>query len=413
MASKRNILELDNAFSNIIDEEKKPSRNRVIDNYKREFLIRDGYMKTLEESFPSNEMSFLRHIAKYRDKWMYVLSSIYPCKYPVFGDEEKKIIFSSTGINPKELEKSISQVVLPKGVDKKANFTPIYTTLLMILNYYLRKKNIEKFNMVARYFSYSMYWSIFTRSFPIPPNEGIMEYTINRINNKFIIKQLGSVDNLLFYCTIGSLRNNADLLEEFFDYAICYITDGVKGAIGGKIIGIATEFYKDWENREIILKGDDSKNVDSRSVAYDTEVFANQYTSKFFSDDPRQDLVKFAATICNVSVGELLSTLRVLITDSRIDEVKEFYQCLFHSYFSEHDSDPDLRDKKKFCNRMMAIYKRGHSKNKNDIEIKRLLNKWLNEGSVTFQRTNREPTQNDYRKAVYVYFVLLVATSTS
>lgn len=413
--TRSNLLEKNDAFSNIRDDEKKESRGRVIDSYKKEFLIRDTYMPLLEKNFPQNEMKFLKHIAKYRDRWTGILSSIYPTNYPVFGEDDKSIIFLCTGINPKELDRTLSQVTLPKGVDRKANFTPTYATLILLLHWYLtRSKSVEKFNMVARYLSYSMYWSILTRSFKVSmPNPGIMEYTINRINNKFIIKQLGSIDNLLLYCTLGSLRNNADLLSEVFDYAICYIIDGVKGAIGGKIKGLASEYYKDWENRDIIFHGNDSKNFDSRSVSYDTESFANQYTSRFFSEDPRRDLVKSASVICNISESELLSTIRILINDSRVDEVKNFYACLFHSYFSEPGADSNLRDKKKWINNMMIIYKRTHSKNENDNMVRTLLNKWLTEGSAVFAHSHNEGTQNNYRKGVYIYFVLLVATKDS
>lgn len=408
---KHNILMDDHTFDNINSSSKpKDNRNRVIDSYKREFLIKNKFMPILEKEYPSHEKSFLKSIVKYRDKWIDILSSIYPCDYPIFGDNEQKALFESAGINPKDLNNTIKMVTLPEGVDAKANFTPIFTTLLMIIHYYLEKEDLEKLHLVTRYFSYSMYWSIFTRSFNISkPNRGVMEYTINRINNKFIIKQLGSVDSLLFYCTLGSLKNNADILEEFFDYAICYIIDGVKGAIGGKIKGIASEYYADYNNRATIFMGNDDMNYDSRSASMDIESYASQYTSKFFSEDPRRDLVKIASMIASVSELELLSTIRLLLDNNNTSDVQEFYECLFYSYFKD-TGDSNLTDKKMFCNNAYAIYKKSHSKDKNAIKIRDLLNKWLMDGSSTFAKTKRDGTRNDYRRAVFMYFVLLVAT---
>lgn len=409
--TKQNILLNDNTFDNMNASSKpKIDRNRVIDTYKREFLIKDKHMPILEKEYPSHEKEFLKGIMKYRDRWIDILSSIYPCDYPIFGDNEQKALFECTGINPKELNSTIKMVTLPKGVDTKANFTPIFTTILMIIHYYLKKEDLEKLHLVARYLSYSMYWSIFTRSFSVSnPNRGVMEYTINRINNKFIIKQLGSVDNLLFYCTLGSLKNNADILEEFFDYAICYIIDGVKGAIGGKVKGIASEYYDDYNNRATIFMGNDDMNFESRSSSMDVESYASQYASKFFSEDPRRDLTKVASAIASVSELELLSTIRLLLDNNNTSDVQKFYECLFYAYFKD-TGDNNLTDKKKFCNNAYAIYKKSHSKDKNDMEIRNLLNKWLMDGSSTFAKTKRDGTRNDYRRAVFMYFVLLVAT---
>ena len=366
-------------------------------------------MPIIEKTYPKNEMKFLRWIAAYRDKNNDRLSTIYPVDYPIFGPEDIKIIYTSTGINPSELEDDIKNVKLPDGVDEKANFTPLYTTFIFLLHYYTKKKNKERFNIIIYYFSYSMWWSVFSRSFSFVRAE-TMEYTINTMNRKFLLKQLGSIDALLFHGTSTAVGAYEDLLKDLFDCSIYYIIDAVKTRLGGYCINIAKKYYDDYEKGNVIMRGkDDDLNKESVSGDADIISLATSMTTKFFSDKPRKNIVNMVAEIAQVSVKELEIVLTFMIDQRNIDEVQTLYECMFYQYLHDDNSDNDLTNKKQFLNRMMIIYKKGHTKNKNDLIIKDLLTKWLTEGSRTYQKTNSGTTQNNYRKAVYLYFIFLVA----
>ena len=57
---------------------------------------------------------------------------------------------------------------------------------------------------------------------------------------------------------------------------------------------------------------------------------------------------------------------------------------------------------------MDAIYKKGNSKEKNITMVKGLLDKWLNAVSPTYREVTRAATINNFRKALYQYFIFSV-----
>lgn len=406
------ILLGNDIFAGIDEDETRSKRVRKIDSNERIYTLYPKYMPKIEENFPSNEKKFINHVMNYRNKNIEILSSIYPTKYPIFGPDDKGIIFTTTGIDPYEMQKDIKAVKLPDNVKDKANFKAEFVVLLMLFQYYLKRKDSTKYKIISRYFAYSMYWSIYKRSFNYNPKPQVMHYTIDTSDNKFILKKLDSIDSLLVYCVNSAIRNNLELLEDPFDYSYSYIIDGIKGAIGGKIKTIADKYYKNDKEKLAIFESEDNINLEVRSRTMDVESLANKYTTLFFSSDIRKDILKLAISKGGeASMSELTATVRTLIDNQRVEEVNRFFQCLFFSYLSEPEADNDLQDRKKFIFVSDKIYKRGHTSDKNDIELKKLLAKWLTEGSSTFVNTRREPTRKTYQKALYLYFIFFVALS--
>lgn len=382
---------------------------RKIDELDKKYTIRDKYVPIVEKALPKNEMKLLRWISAYRDKNIDKLSTIYPVSYPIFGPKDNAIVFECAGINPNELAEDIKKVELPEGVEEKANFTPIYTTFILILHYYYKKKKMEKFNVIMYYFAYSMWWSIFSRSFYLGVRAETMEYTINTMNKKFLLKQLGSIDKLLFHGVNTAVSAYYDLLDDLFDASLYYIIDAVKTRLGGYCKNIASKYYEDDKAGNVIMHGRDD-DIMKETVSGDADVvsLATKMTTKFFSEKPRKKIVNIVAEIAQISPKELEIVLTMMVDKRETAEVQQFYEAIFYQYLHEDNSDRDLTNKKQFLTMMRTIYRKGHSKNKNDVLIKQLLNKWLEEGSKTYQKTTSGTTLNNYRNGVYLYFIFLV-----
>lgn len=383
---------------------------RKIDALEKFYTLKDKYIPIVEANYPKNEIKFMRHIAAYRDYNNEKLSTIYPLTYTVFGPKDHAILYECTGINPKELEEDIAKVKLPAGVNKKENFTTQYSVIVMILHWYQKHKGKpERRKLVYHYFAYSMWFTIFHNSFRFDPDKKVMEYTINNSNQKFILKQVGSIDKLLYYGVSTAVEAYPDLLADLFDCSFYYIIDAVKTRLKGYTINIAKKYYANYEAGNVIMKSEDrGLMLESINSDADTSSLAMSTTTKFFSEKPRRELCNMMAEVCAVSAKELEIVLTMMVDKRDVEEVQRFYECLFYQYLHEDNRDNDINNKKEFINRMNIIYKKGHTKNKNDIEVKRLLNKWLEEGSKTYRKTTSGTTQNNYRRAVYMYFVFLV-----
>ena len=64
-----------------------------------------------------------------------------------------------------------------------------------------------------------------------------------------------------------------------------------------------------------------------------------------------------------------------------------------------------------FIAAMEMVYKKGNSGDKNINNIKKLLDSWLTESSNTYRISDRQATLNNFRKALFYYFVLLASSN--
>jgi hypothetical protein len=56
----------------------------------------------------------------------------------------------------------------------------------------------------------------------------------------------------------------------------------------------------------------------------------------------------------------------------------------------------------------LEIYKRANTTDKNVLIIKNSLDKWLEKYSITYRRTQRVATLNNFRRALFLFFVLTI-----
>lgn len=392
---------------------------RQIDLREKTFVIRDKYYPLVAEFLPKTERILMRHISQYRDKNINILASPYPTNYPLFAPDDFQIIYKCTRIDELELKDDIANVKLPDGVEKKENFIPFNVAMLLCIRYATINKKKDLLEFLYRYFAYSMWWSVYTKRFKFYlPNEEKMIYTINNFNKKFRLKQLGSVDALLYEKIEGVLQNQNSLLIRCDDYELSYITDNIKSSLNNMMGKLYDEYKKNLGNPNIIMTS--STFVDNEGTERQTstltsnvEELANKYTNIFFSSTPNKARVALAAKLEKVSKDEVYVSINILKQECKIEEVKEFYACLFYSYLASGEQGATLDNIKsnKFNAVMSNIFKKGNSADKNIIRAKELMDKWLEIGSKTYRASNRQATLTGLKKAIYNYFIFSVSSN--
>lgn len=388
---------------------------------KEEFIIRDKYFPYIESFLPKTEKLLFKHIARYEDKWSGVLTSPYPLRNLPFGEndrgEDNDIVFKCTGIDPDEMRALIKTMPLPGKLTKeKAAFNPIQITLYLIIRYYTFTNQLNKAKIIYPYYGYSIYWKRWEKSFPHGVNEQVMIYTINNMSYRNLIKKLGSVKLLLEYVVEHVFEYYREGLANSCDEDIRYILDQVQSDISGKVNTIASAYYKDHANKTSILTSsttyeDGSQRVDASTTGL-AESYAQNYTHKFFSDTISSSKLRMACSLTGeVSQKEIENTLNYIKNEVSPDQVHDFYSAIFF-YFLSMD-DPNANEKgihsMFFLAKMKPVVTKGNSINKNITMIIKCTNEWLDNSSNTFRITTREGTRTNYRKALYYYFLLLVA----
>lgn len=390
----------------------------------------DSFYEKVISGLKKNERQLFRYIAEYRDKNIEILSSPYMLKYMLFVEEDSRIIFKVTGIDEdeattkvNELKKFIKQNAKNTKAFKESgalpdfsNLVPFRVILLFIMKYYLDSKQPKKLKEVCAYMAYSMYYSVFYNFFRTPPRKETMIYTMNNMSNKFKIKQFQSVDQLLEYAVENITTAYPTKFNEMTDYDIIYLISQAKTRIRGYIYNIKNEYLKNDLAKNAIFQssdivGDENDIIERRSSSGDVDKLAQMYTTDFFQRNINQQYVMIAAKSCNVPKNELLNALTILRDDDKnINDVHLFYSSLFYLYLNDDNGNSLTSvNTSKFLASMEAVYKRGNSIDKNIIIVKKLMDEWLQAGSEAYRATNRLATMNNFRKAIYTYFVFSVA----
>lgn len=385
----------------------------------------DKVCKSLKD--PKNERALFSYISNYRNKNIEVLSSPYISNIVVFNSvgEDANIVLRCCGLEREELDKAIAEALKAIKLDKTgkskdqqaANVNAVRVALIMAMAFFYNDK--EKLKLLGLYYAYTIYYSVFTLFFGSKDriNKECMEYTINNMNNKFILKKLGSVDELLAYTIDKSSLKYSERFKRLADIDIVDQIMANRTRISHAFRNIRDSYDKNYHKGgrifESIEKNSEGEYImDRENNLMMVDGLASKFTTGFFQTEINMNNIIYAAEISAVSRNEIRSCIDLLHREGDAREVKEFYQCLFYLFFTANPN-ATARDvnSNKFLAAADAIYKKGNSNDKNILRIKALSHKWLSVGSKTYSASSREATLNAFRKAIYLYFVLCVSTS--
>ena len=391
------------------------------------YILKNAFFDKICENLskPSNEKALLKHIATFRDKNINTLSSPYIENNIIFNTrgEDAKVVYRACGLDEDEVETVLKQTLKEVKLDKTggtndsaANIIPIRVILVMAMSHYLDQP--EKLRAIYLYYVYSFYFSVYTNFFIRKENINMdcMRYTVNNMSNKFDLKKCGSLEVMLDETIAVAINTYKGLLKELSDMNIIDLINAFKTRVSHKMRSIRGEYQKNMEsgNRyfDSIERNDEGDYlVDRESHTSTIDSLSGEYTLLFFQNRINTQIVNTVARLCGVAENELRTCISLLHNDGNTRELREFYNCLFQLFFDEYPkaSKSDVNSNKFFV-AADAIYKKGNSNDKNVIRIKEMSHIWLTRGSNTYRSSNRPDTLNKYRKAIYLYFVLIVST---
>ena len=391
------------------------------------YLLKNAFYDRVCDSLskPSNEKMLFKYIAQFRDRNISTLSSPYITNIIVFSmnGEDANVLFRACGVTREEVDPVVKEALKVLQLDKTGenkgdskNVNAFRVILIMAMNFFFKDK--DKLRALYLYYAYSLYFSVFTNFWISADriNKECMEYTINSMSNKFGIKKEQSVEGLMAATLQVAVDTYSNLITELSDYDIIQIINAFKTRISHAMRNIRNQYEINYRNGdryfESIEKTADGELIMDRdnSVTMVTNL-ATSYTTSFFQTPINLKLVKIVANMHEVSESEIRTAISVLHDEGDHKEVRRFYECMFQLFF---ESYPNARERDVNSNKFLvaadAIYKKGNSNDKKIIAIKDYTHKWLKRASNTYRSVTRVATINDYRKAIYMYFVLFVST---
>lgn len=381
--------------------------NKFLSNPNKELF--DNIYPILEKNFPSNSNLHQLDIRKFIDKNNEILFAAGPTLRLYFYDEERDRIFNYIGLRKLQINDIIKK---DKTVESSWMFmTPFNLSMVLIIRYYMMNNMKKQMENSILFLALSFYSSLHYRQFRYPPNENIMNYTLNHLSNKFKLKQFGTLIESIKSTALTSHENYIEYLKIGTDVLLNTYLLGLHTRLSGFIKNIAEEYYKNQqEGNYINLEGDDYSEENYHIADNDSFIInrlSDNVTSKIVTKGIDYKLVKLSANICNISVNGLQKSLQEIVY-KKDKEFKVLVSAIIQLYLLDKKNTSESISSKRFIDYCLQIYVKSNTNDENIIKIKEILDNWLTECSPTYLKTNRAATKSNLRKSVYMYLVFCI-----
>lgn len=365
----------------------------------------------VEQAFTSKETQrkFSAIVASYVDRNVNRLSTAGPSKRTLFSDMERNKVYDLVNFDPKICKAIVKQSNYIKASWKIVN-DPFNLVMMMILRY-AKLNKLDQINQLAvTYLTLSMYPSLHYKYFKFEPNEAIMQYTINNLSNKFKVKQVGNILQALVDTTALADKTYDKNIRHANDKELTDYINAYKTRLNSLIKKIRDAFEKDYRSGNYMNTERDNedendfKTSDSNSLLIQRIV--DQVVLKLSVNGPDSRIVDISAKMNQVSVNETRNTLNQL-TQNKDESVniRALCESILYLYLFNGENHVNDLNGSKFLTFCLAVYKKSNTNDENVIKVKSILDTWIEKYSETYRKTQRVATLNNFRRALYTFFV--------
>lgn len=382
-------------------------------------ILKDALYKTAETSLnkDDNKKQFLRIIDKHMANNATIYAASGPGIRPAFTTRESEEMMAAVGIDPAKISETIE--VLSKtdnrlkiqGLDKY----PFLISDAMGLRYASIKDDKKMISAGISYFIVFNYPLLHYKYFKkCNPTPSIMNYVINNLSNKFKLKQFGNLWGALYDIVNGAYVLHRKNMEKGEDDAFVRFLTDARTRLNGFMRQISNEYYEAFNTGKYL--GTESESFDEESYheadsnALQVKQITDRIVTKLITVGPNKTLIQTAASACKISQTKLKSHIMTMITNDHINDIHTIVENLLFMYLMSTDEKHSIdqvytNDFMVYC---LRVYKKSHTIDKNVNEIKKILDRWLIELGVTKKGAKPTTFINNYRKALYMFFVMSV-----
>lgn len=396
-----------------VEEDVSEAEEKKVDQFPKKYTLRDKYASTIAKNLPKNLNVLKRYVGKYRQINIHKLETPYPNDYPIFRQSDREIFYKVSGVDMDDFANDTLNIEIPEYYTVKKAYIKdksMHVLSLMILRE-MYKANVDD-KMIAiymYYLGYSYYWeqyTVFFKSFN--PDKRIVEYTINNLSSRYMIRKCGSVDSLIYYAISTAIARYKERIINCADYEIMWVSDRISTRLRGYVKSFANPIHENSKKKNMIFS---SKQIDSEGKQIEMETnatvamsLADQYTTSFMGNPPSEKWLDVIAKKNGVSVNDLRNTIYIIKKED-FANINKFYQAMFYIFLVTCEEKAEDIRSTRFIVVMDKVYKKGNSDDKNIKLIKSFLHKWLQLGSATYRTSNRAETLNKFKRSIFEYFV--------
>jgi hypothetical protein len=394
------------------------------DNYYSEAVVKKGYYLRDNLILPyirptlvkqENQNKITSYVGNFIEFHWKELSTSGPVHIFTFDKKEQQTVYSFFEIEEEKVLELIQNMYLKTYewsiVPKLFKDVPFRLFVPCIISESLVKNYSSVINACEYMLGFAEYPLRYRKQWKTGVQEEIMNYTIEHLQNKFKVKKMANLMELLKYDVSSAMDSHRDALLSMEDKAFPDYFGRIRNNFRSTFVNIAREYFKNWgakhtQHQQSGTRDDGSLNDTEGQVSNTASIIDNTY-SKLVVSPIYNPYVDIMSEQSSVDKERFLSYLNQIFTHKE-NKLHQFIEGIVISYFQKFPTAQTLKSED-FLNFGLALFK-SVSASKNEIyqQISSILNFWMNDIINIRDYSNNEGTINNYRRAIYNYLLLMM-----
>jgi hypothetical protein len=328
-------------------------------------------------------------------------------------DLEDKII-ETLGLTKEEVREAMLKSPAAKTQTYALTLSEFSMAMTLAVRTFVKLKDangIKTSYMILAYRHYSM---LHKRYWKYGAKKEIMDYTVNSLSMKNDLKRLHTLHAALEKMATNCHESYEKMLLSNDDESMFKYNINLWSRTNSFIKGLANMYFEA-DRKKLYLNVDETANDDEDDFkperTSNSAIVANLARSTymhFASTNPDDRALSIAARGNEISVGMLKGTIEALRKKGD-DGVEQIIHGIIELLVTEkNDIDMKIICSKAYLPYILSIYTRSNTNDESVIKIKDNLSRILKDNCPRFQETKREATKISYRRALFIYFALLI-----
>ena len=385
-------------------------------------ILKDSIYPKIEKCLldPNNVRKLKRIMSDFIERNTDKLTTPGPQYLIVFGDQDKELYYELFEMKKQEVIDSMKSVIKQTGSNSDFKYllgNPFLAILYYTIRFFTLHKDVKALNATLGMFAIDVYWSIFTKYFPNGVIEAVMQYTIDNLTDKFIIKRAGTIFGALMESAKRSYTFHEQKIRSGNDAECVSFMQRIRNDQNSMFRTLSSIYYKNHkEGRSIATRNDDydPNNPildDVHTSSTEIQSVVDKSCMPMISNGIDIALAEAAARMSNISISTLRVYLTKIFVTERLEEITSLVESMIFLYINgEHKSARDIKSQY-FLYWSAALFKKTNSKDGNIININAILDKWGNETGI-YQAFKSEGSRINYKKAIFLYIAMSIQKYT-
>ena len=302
----------------------------------------------------------------------------------------------------------------------KAN--PFLFIFYCAIRYATIKKDAKLLNSALIVMALSIYPSMFSKYFRkkdtdagksivYEPNAGVMQYTIDNLSNRFIVKKSNHIFGTLTYSIQSSWKFHEKDFANGSDQDAIRFIQRIRNDQNSLLKKITNAYLTNQRKGLSVVTQvdayDDNINVENINNTNKVETISNKIVLAMLTNGVDIRICDAASQVTQISKLDLRNYITLIVNEKESDAMKSVIESILFMYLYTENHEPDQIRSKEFIGYALAVFKKTNSKDPNVTNIKKNLDRWATNTGI-YRKFSRAATRVDYTKAIFLYFIISI-----